>query len=103
MTFQRSGGCVSGEPSPSDKTPFYNWKEVCMEFQVIPRDSYYLIFLNRWKRSVEDFSETWSLDLGLRILAVKEVSCKRRLVSISTTNIFTLQTLRKWPQPLSGV
>ena len=63
----------------------------------------YLIFFNRWKRSVEDFSETWSLDLGLRILAVKEVSCKRRLVSISTTNIFTLQTLRKWPQPLSGV
>ena len=103
MTFQRSGGCVSGEPSPSDKTSFYNWKEVCMEFQVISRASCYLIFFNRWKRSVEDFSETWSLDLGLRILAVKEVSCKRRLVSISTTNIFTLQTLRKWPQPLSGV
>merc|ERR1712055_268064 len=34
----------------------------------------------RWKRSVEDNSEVWSLDLGLRILGVKEVSCKRRLV-----------------------
>ena len=36
----------------------------------------------RWKRSVEDDREVWSLDLGLRILGVKEVSCKRRLVRL---------------------
>ena len=43
--------------------------------------------MSRWKRSVEDESEVWSLDLGLRILGVKEVSCKRRLVRLNTSSI----------------
>ena len=44
-------------------------------------------YVSRWKRSVEDNSEVWSLDLGLRILGVKEVSCKRRLVRLNTSSI----------------
>ena len=48
----------------------------------------------RWKRSVEENSEAWSLDLGLRMLGVKEVSCKRRLVRL---NMSFIEEMKKKP------
>ena len=55
-----------------------------------------LFNVSRWKRSVEDNSELWSLDLGLRILGVKEVSCKRRLVRLNTSSIEHIKKKKKY-------
>ena len=55
-----------------------------------------LFNVSRWKRSVEDNSELWSLDLGLRILGVKEVSCKRRLVRLNTSSIEHIEKKKQY-------
>ena len=62
-----------------------------------------LLNVSRWKRSVEDNSEVWSLDLGLRILGVKEVSCKRRLVRLNTSSIEHIKKKKKILICIKGV
>ena len=99
-TFQYSGSCFSGEPSLADQTTYHHWKKVC--FNSINLSILYIGILFtkciipscRWKRSVEENSEAWSLDLGLRMLAVKEVSCKRRLVRL---NMSFIEEMKKKP------